>query len=481
MQKGQTPMKLLLYLTWREIRSRPWRLLPFSLIASALIFTSVAQVTFQESANSDSAIEYMMTPTYMILLSAFAIIGFVAAKSFFSIFSDSLMHEYSVLRALGMKKRMIRRMCILLGGLCILTGAVIGVPAAIGFIYVFVSVCTSGDMTVTGYVPLGYSIPAANIGIVLVIMFTSMMLGVCAGFGRDGEIAAMLKRQDSMNEAECGKGVLPEEGDLADYGKLFVRRSLRRCAKYNLITAFMLILPMIYLLGASTFGIDRSTHDFEMSAKYNYSSYRFTEITNEMITEIDSMDGVLNASGNVTLKKGYGEGIFNILIYAEDGADTSALRNSLKSYSDSNELEFEDTAVIRAESNKISLLYQWFFITDSVIMFSVACAVSFAMTKSRLTVRRRELMLLRSLGARADDISKAVTPETVADYAFGAFISIAFGALGFCAMMADGESTADILSVIILCCLFLIATIFVQIRASKKMTRDILASSDNRI
>ena len=41
-------MKLLFYLTWREVRCRPWRLLPLSLISAALVFTSVAQVTFQE-------------------------------------------------------------------------------------------------------------------------------------------------------------------------------------------------------------------------------------------------------------------------------------------------------------------------------------------------------------------------------------------------------------------------------------------------
>lgn len=284
-----------------------------------------------------------------------------------------------------------------------------------------------------------------------------------------------------MMEAESGRGILPDEGNLADYGRLFVKRSLKRCAKYNLITAFMLILPMIYLLGASTFGIDTNTYDYKLTAKYDYSTHRFTEITDEMMSEISSQEGFLDVSGKRTMKKGYGEGIFSIELYAKKDADRSVLRNFLKSYASCSELEFEDSAVKRAEENKISLLYQWFFLADSFIMFTVACAVSFAMIKSRLTVRRRELIILKSLGAHTDDIVKAVTPETVADYVFGAFISITFGALGFCAIMVDGDSTADVLSVIILCVLFLIASVFVQAGASRKMTHDIISSANNRI
>ena len=114
-------MKLILFLTWREIRFRRKQLLPFVLIAMALIFTSVSLITFQESANVGEPINYMTSPTYMILFSAFALIGFSASRSYFSLLGETVLAEMGTLRALGMKRHMVRRFWLLLGGICIMT------------------------------------------------------------------------------------------------------------------------------------------------------------------------------------------------------------------------------------------------------------------------------------------------------------------------------------------------------------------------
>ena len=59
-------MKPIWFLAQRELRFRWKQLFPFVLIATALIFTAVSLVTFQESANTEHSIDYIATPTYMI-------------------------------------------------------------------------------------------------------------------------------------------------------------------------------------------------------------------------------------------------------------------------------------------------------------------------------------------------------------------------------------------------------------------------------
>lgn len=142
-------MKLLLFLAWREIKLR-WRsLLPFVLTAAAVVFTSVSLVTFQESANSDDDFVYMLTPSYMIMLSAFALIGFVSARTFFRLHGENQLGETGTLRALGLKKRDIRRIRLILGFICIGTASIIALPLALLYIYAFVNSCNSVDMELT--------------------------------------------------------------------------------------------------------------------------------------------------------------------------------------------------------------------------------------------------------------------------------------------------------------------------------------------
>ena len=253
-------MKLIWFFTWRDIRFRWRNLIAFSWIASALIFALVSQITFQESASAEPW-DYMTTPSYLILLTAFSLIGFVAARTYFSLYNENFLTETGIQRALGMKRWHITGIRIMLGIFCI----VISFPAvllALLFVRLYVQSCASGDMTISNFAPLIFRIPLSNIFKALFLLTSAMLSGVFFSSVKEKNIVRLLKQSKLSPEAENGSSTLPEEGTLYDYGKLVVRRSIKRCAKYNLITVFLLILPIIYLLSASTFQSDFSAHSF---------------------------------------------------------------------------------------------------------------------------------------------------------------------------------------------------------------------------
>lgn len=472
-------MKLLWFLIWREIRTRWRNLLPFMLISAALLFTASAQVTFQECLDiGDETFDYMTSPTYLILLTAFALIGFVTAKTYFILYSDSKTNETGIKRALGLKRRDIRRARLLLGSLCITVSTIIAVPLALLYIYLFVHSCASGNMILSDYTPLVYRIPYSNILRTLFLLIPSMMCGVLCGTEKEKSIVYLLRRGKIPLEAENGNSSLPEEGNLRDYGRLFVRRSVKRCIRYNMITVFLLILPMFYLLVASAKQVDYSSHSFELYTGVNTEKMIITEISEEMLSAIHEIPGVSEAILEKVTQKKHAD---YIKISIQNETDYPRLREEISRYASEHFLRFKDVALIRQENNAITRYYQFFFLTHSAILFAVACLTSFALLKSRLSFRKRELLLLRALGARTDAVLKAVIPETAADCVFGSVFSVALGGLGFAGAVMDGGGVVKILPILVLCLLFLAGNVCVQIHASKRITRQILTEPAERL
>ena len=468
-------MKSIWFLAQRELRFRWKQLFPFVLIVAALIFTAVSLVTFQESANTENSIDYIATPTYMILLASFALIGFTASKTFFALFSERLLPETGVLRALGMKRDMVRRFQLLLGGVCIGTASLIALPSALVYIYFFVKACASMDMSKTSFVPLVYRIPIGNVVLVMLLLLSALFAGIFAGQAKEKSIAALTRTAKIPLEAENNSGDLPETGDLSDYGRLYIRRSIKRCLKYNTVIAFLLILPTIFLLGAATFDVDTSTHTYTLWRIYDVA------ITDEVLEEVEQIPGVLRTEKALPMKAGFGNEAIGIRIYAEEGADAVQMRESVVAFSELQNMKFDDTAVKREVNNSLNLSYMNLFLTNAVILFAVGCVTAFGLLKARLAVRGSELSLLHALGVSNEEMMKVVIPETVADYAVGAFLSVAFGALGFLGIMADGGGNYSIPLMFLLCPLLLAGSIFAQIKASKYITVQIISGSEIRL
>ncbi len=471
-------MKLLFFLVRREIRFR-WRaLLPFILIAASLVFAFVSLVTFQESAQTVNPIPYMTSPTYTILFAAFSLIGFTAARTSFVLYSERQLSETGILRGLGMKKRYVRRIRILLGCFCIAAACMFALPLALLFVRAFVGICTSVDMESTTFVPLSYRIPIVNIGIVLSILTASMLTGVLCGFVKEERIISLIRRRDTGTEAETGSGVLPEEGSLLDYGRLYVRRSVKRCIRHNAIVAVLLILPMIFLLGASTFRGDSRDHTFYLRAGYDTETHSFAPITESMLTQLEQMDGITEALGSIFSETHRGRfGHTCIYIYTDKDVDTDALREFVQAFADQHSLTFEDSAALRRPQNMVARAYRTFFLTESAALLAAGGITVLSLMKARLYARKRELSVLRALGARMEEIQRAITPETVADFAAGAFLSILLGAIGFSEMMKDGGGSFDIVSLLMPCFICLAAYIAVQIRLSRRMTEKMFADT----
>jgi len=471
-------MKLLLFFTWREIRFRFRHLLPFILITAALVFAFVSLVTFQESAQTVNPIPYMTSPTYTILFAAFALIAFTAARTCFVLYSEQQLRETGTLRALGMKKRYVRRIRLLLGLFCIAAACIPAIPAALLFVRGFVGICTSVDMESTSFVPLSYRIPIANIGIVLALLTVSLLAGVLAGYVKEDRIVTLLRRSHTGTEAENGSGNLPNEGTLSDYGKLFVRRSWKRCVRYNAIIAMLLILPMIFVLGASTFGGDHRNHTFYLRAIYDTEVHAFSPITESMMAHLEKIDGITRAYGDIFSETHRDRFKYTcIYIHTAKDADIDILRPLVREFAEQYSLEFEDSAALRRPQNLVARSYRIFFLTESAVLLGAGLLTVHSLLKARLHARRRELSVLRALGARIEDLKSAVTPETVADFAAGAFLSILLGAFGFLGMMRDGGGSVDVLSVILLCLVFLGVCIFAEVRQSGRMMEQLFSDT----
>lgn len=468
-------MKSIWFLAQRELRFRWKQLFPFVLIATALIFTAVSLVTFQESANTENSIDYIATPTYMILLTSFALIGFVASKTFFSLLSERLLSETGVLRALGMRRDTVRKFQLLLGGICIGTASLFALPTALVYIYIFVKACASADMSLTSFVPLVYRVPIGNIVLVMLLLISAMIAGVLAGQAKEKSIAALTRAAKIPLEAENNSGDLPETGDLSNYGRLYIRRSIKRCFKYNTVVAFLLILPTIFLLGAATFEMDSSTHTYTLWRIYDIA------ITDEMLGEVGAIPGVLRTEKALPMKAGFGNEAIGIRIYAEERADCIRLKELLVDYSEKQNMKLDDTAVKREVSNSLNLSYMNLFLTNAVILLAVGFITSFGLLKARLAVRGRELSLLHALGANNEEIMKVVVPETIADYGAGALLSVVFGVVGFMGIMADGGGNYSIPLIFLLCPMLLAGSIFAQVKASKRMTVQIITETEVRL
>ena len=471
-------MKLLLFLTWREIRFRFRLLLPFILITAALVFAFVSLVTFQESAQTVNPVPYMTSPTYTILFAAFALIAFTAARTCFVLYSEQQLRETGTLRALGMKKRYVRRIRLLLGLFCIAAACIPAIPAALLFVRTFVGICTSVDMKSTSFVPLSYRIPIANIGIVLVLLTVSLLAGVLAGYVKEDRIVTLLRRSHTGTEAENGSGNLPNEGTLSDYGKLFVRRSWKRCVRYNAVIAMLLILPMIFVLAASTFGGDHRNHTFYLRAIYDYEAHTYiTPITESLMARLEQLDGITDAVGGNDRASHRDFDYTGIYIHTAKDADIDILRPLVREFAEQYSLEFEDSAALRRPQNLVARSYRIFFLTESGVLLGAGLLTAHSLLKARLHARRRELSVLRALGARIEDLKSAVTPETVGDFAAGAFFSILLGAFGFLGMMRDGGGSVDVLSVILLCLVFLGVCIFAEVRQSGRMMEQLFSDT----
>jgi len=461
-------MNLLLVLLLRELRFRWKQLVPFVIISSALIFTLVNYVTCQECLNAVVAEDYMMTASAMILFSAFTLIAYVSSRTYFYLYSSGSASDTGVLRALGMKNRDIHRIRIFPGCLCILLSLLIAVPAALVYMYIFVSVCAGGDMAATGLVPMAFRIPVLNLTAVLVPLLAALTAGVFTGCPREKSIVSLIRSSAQEPEAENDSGTLPEEGSLSDYGRLYVKRSVNRSIRYNLIVAFLLILPVIFLLGMVSLKSDRSTYTFSLTADG-------TILTDTMVSEIDRIPGTahVKGSGRKSSSAGYGR----ILIYAEENADPTALKNRVSHYAQQHSALFADSSSIREEYNRITGCYRSYFLTQAVILFAVGYITAYTMLKARLTARKRELSLLRAIGAGTEDILSAVIPETVADYAFGALLSILLGVFGVFGMMSQDGGSLDLVSVLVLCFLFLAGNVYLQIRSAGRLTARILTGT----
>jgi len=140
-----------------------------------------------------------------------------------------------------------------------------------------------------------------------------------------------------------------------------------------------------------------------------------------------------------------------------------------------------DAKLVRELSNTVAAAYGTFFTMQAVILLASGCVISLGILRSRLETRKRELSVLRALGAKTADIVKAVRPETVADYIGGAAVSILVGVFMAYGMAADGGARLDILSVVILAVVFLCFTVALQLYLSQKFTKKLLSEADNRL
>jgi hypothetical protein len=309
----------------------------------------------------------------------------------------------------------------------------------------------------------------------MLLLISAMIAGVLAGQAKEKSIAALTRAAKIPLEAENNSGDLPEAGDLSNYGRLYIRRSIKRCFKYNTVVAFLLILPTIFLLGAATFEMDSSTHTYTLWRIYDIA------ITDEMLGEVGEIPGVLRTEKALPMKAGFGNEAIGIRIYAEERADCIRLKELLVDYSEKQNMKLDDTAVKREVSNSLNLSYMNLFLTNAVILLAVGFITSFGLLKARLAVRGRELSLLHALGANNEEIMKVVVPETIADYGAGALLSVVFGVVGFMGIMADGGGNYSIPLIFLLCPLLLVGSIFAQVKASKRMTVQIITETEVRL
>lgn len=483
-------MKTAGFYAGRELRRRFPQFLPFLVICAALSFAGVSILILGASltrgaldetlANFEAGIydlkhhadylneNLLMEPMYLSISVALVFLFGISTAVLFAIRNEEDAREFGVLRTVGMKRNDLLRIRQIEAMACYgagtLAGLILGTLTMKGY-----SVYMLARYEGTFFVALKFSFPVPYVLFWTLLYAGAVLVGVRIAHPRKSDVNDMIHSGIAVRRAgQELKGSLDGAEDLPAYGALYVRRAGRRIFKNNLAAAIGLVLPMFFVLGGATLHANNTTTDFILTS-IDFRAERGAFIPPSLVEEVRNLPGVKDARTYET-----GGIVWQIDVWAEAPDMREEIGVSMEAMAPKYGLVFNDLALQREKENAIGTMYRIFLYLVGGTLFCAAVVLNFVSVRANLRVRRREIAVLRALGAKREQIHRTLAPETLANFAVGSGLSVLIGVGGFLILTTDaGVQLGGLLGV--LCSLLVLgAASAMQVVFTRKIAEEMM-------
>jgi cell division protein FtsX len=475
----------------RELRQKFGQFLPILLVCAALSFAGVSILILGASLTRGALDEtlayfeagiydlehhadylnenFLMEPMYLSISIFLVFMFFISSAVLFAIRNEEDARELGILRTLGLKRRDLLRLRLLEALFCY------GAGTALGLIL--------GTLTMKGYsvymlaryegtffVALKFSFPLPYVLFWTLVYAGAVLVGVLIAHPIKTDVNDLIHAGIAVRRAgQELKGSIDGTEELPAYGALYVRRARRRIVKNNLAAALGLVLPMFFVLGGATLHATvASTADFSLST-IGIHAARDAFIPQSLVREVRNLPGVKDLNTYET-----GSIIWDIEVWAEGPEVHEEIGTALETIAETYRLEFTDVAVQREKDNAIGTMYRIFLYLIGGMLFCAAVILNFASVRANLRVRRREIAVLRALGAKREQIHRTLAPETVANFAVGSGLSVLIGVGGFLILTTDACVQLGALLGVVCSLLMLGASSAAQVAFTRRITETMM-------
>jgi len=187
------------------------------------------------------------------------------------------------------------------------------------------------------------------------------------------------------------------------------------------------------------------------------------------VQEVRNLPGVKNLNTYET-----GGIVWEIEVWAEGPQVHEEIGTTLKPIAETYRLEFTDVVEQREKDNAIGTMYRIFLYLIGGMLFCAAVILNFASVRANLRVRRREIAVLRALGAKREQIHRTLAPESLANFAVGSGLSVLIGVGGFLILTTDAGVQLGALLGVVCSLLMLGASSAAQVAFTRRITEDMM-------
>lgn len=191
-----------------------------------------------------------------------------------------------------------------------------------------------------------------------------------------------------------------ESADIAEYGRIYMKRTLRSAAKRLFINILLLLLPVMLILMGSFLRTNRAFFDREQFGDISLygggTGIVSTYLTDDTVRFLETVQGVsrVEAAKAAAESSSY----LYINIFLEKGEEAAAIAE-IKEYASDNALQYKDCWTDSGKAEAAERIYLVFFMIETALALAGSLAVLPVFYSDYLSGRSDEFIILKQLGA----------------------------------------------------------------------------------
>jgi len=455
-------MKFILFYIFYEYKRKPWRCIAIGIIIGTVLFCMGVLTVLLASRGAVEPIDRgtpddrpearFFSANFLILLGVHALLLLTAAALLTGNKLRQDAHEYTILHDLGVGRSKLLLLQLSENTLTFLVAGIACIPLALLFMHSF----TAHINHQVQHPALAYDVPAPELGIALLLLFTALLIGTA--------IPCFNPKHEIRFKPE---GVLGNRFPAINMFRRIQRRRTRghRCIELLVQTAVQ-ILPLIFLLAAMSFHpLAEPAYDCSISIH----TIAKQPITETVLQEIQAIDGIQVLETRADSFRGNGY-YTNIKVKFDSIARESGLQ-TLKAMPILQQYDLIDLFHTAQTASLQNIAYRALFVQIAGILLPVSLALLFFLFLSAQESHDKNMAILYTLGANNRDIRKFYFAEVLGHGGGSSLLSIITAAVLYIIMEIEGGGTSlpsgailsigiSYFSLMILLCIFTAQTIY---------------------